>query len=184
MHRRYALTFLAFAGLVAAILACNAPTPTPQAVPPAETTKATPTLPPQETPLPSPTATPPQAISTSTPEPAIETPSPAPTPTEEPTPTQPVSTGPLDFPVPGRLDHWRSLDDIEQEATIILHITGGAPPYTIYHDQVLVTATWKTDPAIVFQARGCGALVHTIIVESADGQSVQHKYWIPAPWCQ
>jgi len=178
MHRRYALTVLAFVGLVAAILACNAPTPTPQAVPPAETTEAAPTSPTQETPSPPPEATP-----TPTPQPATETPSPTPTPTEEPAPTQPVSTGPLDFPVPARLDHWRPLDDVEQEATIILRITGGAPPYTVYHDQVLVTTTWNTDPAIVFQARGCSALVHTITVESADGQSVQHKYWIPAPWC-
>ena len=69
------------------------------------------------------------------------------------------------------------------EATIILHISGGAPPYTVHHDQDLVTTTWKTDPAIVFQARACNALVHTIIVESADGQTARNKYWIPVPWC-
>jgi hypothetical protein len=69
------------------------------------------------------------------------------------------------------------------EATIILHISGGAPPYTVYHDQGLVTTTWKTDPAIIFQARACNALVHTITVESADGQTARNKYWIPVPWC-
>jgi hypothetical protein len=25
--------------------------------------------------------------------------------------------------------------------------------------------------------------VHTITVESADGQRVGHDYWIPPPWC-
>jgi hypothetical protein len=36
----------------------------------------------------------------------------------------------------------------------------------------------------VFTARDCGALVHTIRVESADGQNVEHDYWIQAPWCE
>jgi hypothetical protein len=80
------------------------------------------------------------------------------------------------------LDHWQSLPNGEMEATIILHITGGALPYTIYHDAGLVTITWENEPEIVFQARGSSALVHTITVESADGQSVQHDYWIPVPW--
>lgn len=71
----------------------------------------------------------------------------------------------------------------QQEAVILLHITGGAPPYTIYHDQELVTTTWETKPEIVFYAQGCSALVHSITVESADGQSVKHDYWIPVPWC-
>ena len=61
------------------------------------------------------------------------------------------------------------------EATIILHISGGAPPYTVYHDQGLVTTKWKTDPSIVFQARACNALVHTITVESADGQTARNS---------
>jgi len=80
------------------------------------------------------------------------------------------------------LDHWQPLADGKHEATIILHITGGAPPYTIHHDLSVFT-TWEATPAIVFQAHGCSAMVHTIIVESADGQKVEHKYWIPTPWC-
>ncbi len=84
--------------------------------------------------------------------------------------------------MPTVLDHWQLLDNGEWEATILLHIKGGAPPYTIHHDQS-VTTSWETTPEIVFQARGCGALVHTILVESADGQSVKHDYWIPIPWC-
>jgi len=106
-----------------------------------------------------------------------------PTTTVTPTPTTPVSTGPLDFAVPAELDRWQPLEDGEMEATIVLQITGGAPPYTVYHDASLVTTTWDSNPAITFQARGCSALVHTITVESADGQTARHDYWIPVPWC-
>ena len=84
--------------------------------------------------------------------------------------------------MPARLDSWRSLSDGRQEATIILRITGGAPPYTIHHDLDVFT-TWETNPAIVFKARGCIRIVHTITVESADGQSVSHDYAIAPPWC-
>jgi hypothetical protein len=185
MDRRYALIILALVGLGIGALACNAPTPT-QSQPLNETIDA-PFTSPQETPSLPPTETPPEATSTPTAQAPTETPTPTPTPaltlTERPTPSAPVSTGPLDFPVPGALDHWHKLDNGEQEATIILHITGGAPPYTIYHDQTFVTATWKTTPEIVFQARGCSAIVHAITVKSADGQSVKHDYWIPVPWC-
>jgi len=81
------------------------------------------------------------------------------------------------------LDHWQPLPDGKYECKIILRITGGAPPYTVHHDLDVFT-TWETNPEIVFTAHGCGPLLHTIIVESADGQSVKHDYWIPAPWCQ
>jgi len=81
------------------------------------------------------------------------------------------------------LDHWQPLADGGHECKIVLRITGGAPPYTVHHDLDVFT-TWETNPAIIFTAHGCGALVHTIIVETADGQSVKHDYWIPAPWCQ
>jgi hypothetical protein len=183
MQRRFALIVLTLIGLVASILACNAPTPTPEDLSPTGTTDVSPTSSPQDTTTPMPTETPPQPSPTPKTQPSTETPTPTPSPTLTPTPTAPVSTGPLDFPVPAALDHWRALENGEQEATIILHITGGAPPYTIYHDQTVVTTTWETAPAIVFQARGCSALVHTIIVESADGQSKKHDYWIPVPWC-
>lgn len=180
MHKRHTLMILALVGMVASTLACNAPTPTPQDQPPVETPDSSPVSSPQET-APPPTDTPSQPTFTPTPPAITETPSPTPTPTETPTP-EPVSTGPLDFPVPAALDHWRPLENGEQEATIILRISGGAPPYTIHHDQS-ITTTWETRPKIIFQAQGCSALVHTIIVESADGQSVKHDYWIPVPWC-
>jgi hypothetical protein len=178
--------FLALIGLVAGILACNAPTPTSQVPSPNATPEMLPSEPPQESPLGSPTEAPPEATSTPVPPATTEA---APTSTETtpppattPRPTPPASGGPLDFPVPARLDSWRHLSDGRQEATIILRITGGAPPYTIHHDLDVFT-TWETSPAIVFEAQGCSALVHTIIVESADGQSVKKEYYIPVPWC-
>jgi hypothetical protein len=180
-NRRHARMVLAIAGLVASILACNAPTPAPQAPSPTATPATPSAVPTQALPtatptLPRPTITETAAAETRPPE-ETETP-----PAARPTPTAPVSAGPLDFPVPGMLDKWQPLPDGAQEATIILHITGGAPPYTIHHDLDVFT-TDRTDPAIVFTARGCDALVHTIVVESADGQSVKKGYWIRAPWC-
>jgi len=118
---------------------------------------------------------------TETPGPPTETPLP---PTETPLPgprATPTSAGPLSFPEPTNLDHWRPLNG-EYECTIILRITGGAPPYTVHHDLDVFT-TWETDPAIVFKAQACSAILHTITVESADGQTVAHDYAIPAPWC-
>ncbi|MCX7682571.1 MAG: hypothetical protein N2508_11530 [Anaerolineae bacterium] len=174
---------LALAMLIGSLLACNAPTPTPPylflTITPAPTVLTSSPLPP-----PTETATPTQPAATATPTPT-ETITPTPTPT--PTPTRPVSTGPLDFPAPTALDHWRPWpggEPGEMEATIILRITGGAPPYTVYHDLERVTTTWENTPKIVFKARGCDAMVHTITVTSADGQSVARKYWIPAPWCE
>ncbi|MDY7076655.1 MAG: hypothetical protein SXV54_06975 [Chloroflexota bacterium] len=178
--------WLVILGWVASTLACNAPTPAPRTTSPVVTADISSTLSPQKTATHSPTEASPEATITPTSQTITETLTPTegkPTPTVRPTPTPAISTGPLDFPVPAALDHWETLPNGENEATIILHITGGAPPYTIYHDQGLVSVTWKTNPAIIFQARGCSALVHTITVKSADGQSVQHDYWIPVPWC-
>jgi hypothetical protein len=197
--------FLAFIGLVAGVMACNPPTTPREAPPPSMTPAATSATPAQDTTLPSPTPTSPQATST-VPEPTVAEPTVAeptvaeptvaePTSTQTPLPTQPptpsagratpappASTGPLDFAEPTRLDSYQALTDGGFEATITLRITGGAPPYIVHHDLETFT-TEAPNPAIVFEAQGCSALVHTIIVESADGQRVQHDYWIPAPWC-
>ena len=195
MKRTRAPLFLGSIGLVAGILACNAPTTPREAPPPSMTPAAASATPARDTTLPPPTQTSPQATPTvpesMVTEPTVagptptETPVPTPYPTPSagrPTPAPPVSTGPLDFEEPARLDDYRPLDNGGFEATIILRITGGAPPYIVHHD--LDTFTNETpDPAIVFEAQGCSALVHTIIVESADGQRAQHDYWIPAPWC-
>lgn len=189
MDRRYAMMVLAFIGLVASILACNVPTPTPtvpQAPSPTETPYVPATLPPQETVPPSPTEPPTETLPPTPTQwfPPTNTPTPQVAPPRvTPTPTTPVSAGPLDFPVPTALDHWRPLPEGKYECTIILRITGGAPPYIVHHD-VDVFTTWETNPKIVFTAHGCGAIVHTIKVESADGQTVSHGYFIEVPWCQ
>jgi len=177
----------ALAALVASTLACNAPTPTAEIPSTIATPETASTIPPRETPLPSTQATMEVTLTAASPistEPANPEPS---SPTQPPTPSAgrptPISTGPLDFPEPTQLDSWRSLADGTNEATIVVHITGGAPPYTVYHDLEVFVAE-ETNPAIVFQAQGCSALVHTIVIESADGQRAEHDYWIPPPWCE
>lgn len=205
MNERHLLVYLAFLALVASILACNAPeqvTPVPQSPPPTMTPYVPVTLSPQET-MSSPPTEPPQETVPPPPtkpptEPPTETLLPTPTqwfpPTYTPTPevtrltvtpilTTPVSTGPLDFIEPETLDHWQHLSDGEYECKIILRITGGAPPYTVHHDLDVFT-TSESNPTLVFTARGCNGIMHNIIVESADGQSVKHDYWISPPWCQ
>jgi hypothetical protein len=99
-----------------------------------------------------------------------------PTATAEP----PDSAGPLDFPEPTQLDAWESTEG-GHKATIIVHISGGAPPFTVYHDAERFE-TNERDYSLVFTWSGC-VIVKTITVESADGQRVSHDYWIHAPWC-
>jgi len=116
------------------------------------------------TPRPRPTATPGQAEPTSTP-------------TSEPA----QSAGSLDFPVPTYLDAWEPAEG-GYLCTIVLHISGGAPPFTIKHDMETSGTTQERVYNLQFQAAGC-TIIHTITVESADGQSVSHDYYINSPWC-
>ena len=111
---------------------------------------------------------------------ATATPPPGATATPTATAESPVSAGPLDFPEPTRLDAWEPAEG-GHEATIILHISGGAPPFTTYHDMD-VFVTEKREYPLVFTASGC-SIIHSITVESADGQSVSHDYFIRSPWC-
>ena len=90
------------------------------------------------------------------------------------------SAGPLDFPEPTQLDGWEPVQDGYQ-ATIVVHISGGAPPFTVHHDMDTFV-TWEREYALVFVTKGC-PIVHTITVESADGQRVAHDYYIRPPWC-
>jgi len=103
----------------------------------------------------------------------------------EPTPTAgseaPVSEGLLDFPVPTQLDAWEKAGGGMYKCTIIVRIQGGAPPFTVYQDQTLAGTTDQRDYPLVFESSG-STILHTIIVESADGQSISHKYYIEAPW--
>jgi hypothetical protein len=90
--------------------------------------------------------------------------------------------GPLDFPVPTALDGYQPTGDGNYEVTIVIHIIGGAPPFTIHHD-VETIQTRQRDYPLVFRHGGCSAIIHRITIESADGQSVSHDYFIPVPWC-
>jgi hypothetical protein len=122
-----------------------------------------------------------EAGTTGTPEAATTATSATGEPTPEATSEAPVSEGPLDFPRPTQLDAWEGVED-GHRVTIVVHITGGAPPFTIYHDGVEIETTQERDYPLVFTVGGC-TLTHTITVESADGQSVSHDYFIRGPWC-
>lgn len=90
------------------------------------------------------------------------------------------SAGPLDFAEPTQLEAWEPVNG-EYKVTIALRIQGGLPSFTIYQDGVEMGVTDNRDYALVFNARGRN-IVHTITVESADGQRVSHDYFIKAPW--
>jgi serine/threonine protein kinase len=122
---------------------------------------------------PSATATPAPAATDT---PAAEGPTPTPTPTTE----SPISAGPLDFPKPERLDSWEKAEG-GHKGTIIVHISGGVPPFTIHHDVETFT-TSERDYELTVAESGC-QIIHTITVESADGQSVSKQYYIHSPWC-
>lgn len=176
-----ALLLLTLAGL-----ACNAPGAGPTSAPPAT---VTPYVPPPEETVPSATEPPEEPTATSEPEGPTET-VPAPTTTITPTvtaaptsePTVASSEGPLDFSIPSSLDNYQPTGEGDYEVTLVIHITGGAPPFTVHHD-VETFETNQRDYPIVFRHRGCSAIVHTINVESADGQTATHDYYIPVPWC-
>lgn len=116
--------------------------------------------------------------------PATATPVPATPPSGAVSPTAtgepPISASPLDFPTPTQLDGWEIIEGGHQ-ATIIVHISGGVPPFVIYHDTERFV-TDQRDYPIKFRVGGC-AIIHSITVESADGQSVTHDYFIRAPGC-
>ena len=179
--------FVALLLMTLAALACNAPGAEPTSGPPPT---VTPFVPPTEETAPSPTEAPEEPTSTSEPEAPTET-TPALTVTTTPTvtvdaptpePTVPPSEGPLDFSVPSSLDNYQPTGEGDYEVTLVIHISGGAPPFTIHHD-VETFETSERDYPLVFRHRGCSAIVHTITVESADGQSATHDYYIPVPWC-
>jgi hypothetical protein len=156
------------------------PTRTPEPSPTTSPTSVPPT--PTETPEPSPTAVPPTATPSPAPTtPVPTTPPPTDTPTPEPSPTSPPSQGPLSFPVPTQLDGYESAQG-GYRCLIVVRISGGAPPFTVHHD-VDQFVTNDRDYYLYFMASGCGAIIHTIRVDSSDGQSVSESYWIPAPWC-
>jgi hypothetical protein len=64
---------------------------------------------------------------------------------------------------------------------IVLRISGGAPPFTIYHDAFQDTSDGR-EYLLYFVESGC-TIVHTIRVDSADGQTLSRQYFIRSPWC-
>ncbi|NLE99470.1 MAG: hypothetical protein GX601_00680 [Anaerolineales bacterium] len=67
--------------------------------------------------------------------------------------------------------------------TIVVRISGGAAPFTVLHDTTTAgSGIQDRNYPLVFQASGC-TIVHSITVESSDGQRVSHDYWIHSPWC-
>lgn len=188
-------TALAIGLLLTAVLACNAPqtaTQTPPPLPPTVTPfvpvstappTATPTTGPaaQPTAEPTQTAQPPATLGVT----ATPTTRPAATFTPQP-PTVPPSAGPLDFQVPMWLDGYDSLPEGRYRVYVTIHISGGAPPFIVRHEGQVVAETSERDVQFSFERHGCAAIVYTIIVDSADGQSVSHGYWIGTsqqPWC-
>ena len=69
--------------------------------------------------------------------------------------------------MPTQVDGWEPIEG-GHKATIIVHISGGVPPFVVYHD-VDRFVTEKRDFPIEFHVGGC-AIIHSITVESADGQ--------------
>jgi hypothetical protein len=191
LNKRYALIILTAVALLASILACNPPEPTgPKPAPDTVTPYAPATSQPQDTrPPESPGDAPGEsaptdvsADSTQVPTDPTETFTPSPPPatsTSAPTktPTPPVSEGPLDFEEPRWVHAWESREG-GVLVTVKVKIIGGAPPFTIYLDGGLHDETTVRDYLLKFPAAGCGQIVHTITVESADGQSKTKDFWL------
>jgi hypothetical protein len=147
---------------------------------------------PSQTPEPTATFTPVPPTPTGTPEPSPTSvpPSPTPsappttppstfTPTPEPSPTPTPRT--LDFPKPDSLDGYETVEG-GRRCLIVVRISGGAPPFTVHHDMFQEEPTSEREYLLYFVENGC-TIVHTIRVDSFDGQSVSKPYYIQSPWC-
>jgi hypothetical protein len=197
LSRRYVSIILTVIALVASILACNPPGSTrPKPAPDTVTPYVPATAQSQDAPSPeSPTDVPgegtPTDVSVDPTEAPTETftPSPPPatsTPAPTKTPTPPVSEGPLDFEEPHWVHAWESREGGGVLVTVKVKIIGGAPPFTIYYDGGLHGESTEREYLLDFPARGCGQIVHTITVESADGQSKADDFWLGGDlllWC-
>jgi hypothetical protein len=70
--------------------------------------------------------------------------------------------------------------------TVKVQIIGGAPPFTVYYDGGFHGTSTQREYLLDFPAQGCGQIVHTITVESADGQSKADDFWLGGDlllWC-
>ncbi|MBN1814634.1 MAG: hypothetical protein JXA14_22530 [Anaerolineae bacterium] len=193
LNKRCVLIILTVTALVASILACNPPGPTgPKLAPDTVTPYAPATAQSQDAPPPeSPTDVPSESAPTEVPAEPTETFTPSPPPatsTSAPTktPTPPVSEGPLDFEEPHWVHAWEPREGGGVLVTVKVKIIGGAPPFTIYYDGGLHGESIEREYLLQFPAAGCGQIVHTITVESADGQSKSDDFWLGGDlllWC-
>jgi hypothetical protein len=188
--KRCALLILAAAVLVASALTCNVSTRMSTLPPPPNT--VTPyipvTSPPQDATSP-PAPTEESSEPTAPPESPTETATPteSATDTPEPTkaPTKPVSEGPLDFEVPRWVHAWAPAEG-GVVLTVTIKIIGGAPPFTVKHEGDVVGVTMERQFYFSFRWSGCGGIAKNITVESADGDTKTHDYWLGPevlPWC-
>lgn len=185
---------LAFGLLLIAVLACNTPQttqPQPPPLPPTVTpfvpaTEEQPSATPTTEAVVQPTIEPTQTMQPPATTAATVTPTTQPTTPPSRTPAAPPSAGPLDFRVPEWIDGYDALPDGRYRVYVTIHISGGAPPFTVRQEGQVVAESWQRDVQFNFERGGCAAIVYTVIVNSADGQSVSHDYWIGTdkqPWC-
>jgi hypothetical protein len=196
-NKRYVWIVLGVATLVVSALACNPPgatrpkppldTVTPYALATAQPQDAPTSAPPTDAPSESvPTDAP--SAPTDTPNAPTETPTPPATSTSAPTrtPTPPVSEGPLDFEEPRWVQAWEPRAEGGVLVTVKVQIIGGAPPFMVYLDGGRHGESAAREYLLDFPSAGCGQIVHTITVESADGQSKTDDFWLGGdllPWC-
>ena len=177
-RRRIAIAVLF---IVVAALACNAPDREPEEAPPT----VTPFVPQEapattEPPEPTESVAPPQE----SPAPPTDTPEPAATP-EPPPPTATTeveSAGPLFFPMPNSAASVEPLGNGKYMVTFTVHIEGGAPPFTVIHQDVGSYVTSEREYNLA-KEWGCGAMTGNIRVNSADGQTYSQDYFVPDTWC-
>jgi hypothetical protein len=181
--RQYGPMYLAAVALAASVLACNAPTPTPEAPASVETPHPLPTVTPEETATPSPTATP---IGAKTVTPLLSTtPTATATPTVEAgptnTPTRPPLGEPLEIGDPGyEMVYWQQVPDSgEWEGYIRVIFSGGVEPYTF----ALEHGEEQDENRLYIRWRKCHNAPLTVSVWSADGQEAHKAIWVVSPWC-
>lgn len=193
MHLKHRIfVALASAALVAGILACNAPTPSParlQTSPPTVTPYVPATVPPQDTPspttaAPSATSTPELPTPTHTPEPALPTdtlPPPAPTspPTATPTTTQPAA--PLEIVDTGyEIVDWQPVPGSKEwEGHLRILFQGGIAPYT----SSIAHRDPQEENHHYLRWEECKGAPIRSDVWSADGQHAHRDLWIASPYC-
>lgn len=183
MKARWAIA-LGVAGLVATILACNAPTETPGAATAPATSLPT-KVAPSATPTPAqPTVTAtPAAAATEPPTATATATEPVPTATAPPTatPTQPAEGEPLEIVDPGFvLVDWQPLPDSgEWEGHLRVVFQGGVAPYTF----ALEGNEPQDENYLYVRWRACRGAPLTVRVWSADGQEAHRAIWLESPYC-